>query len=229
MPEKPDTTTRSGCENTPHLLGVASRLTSPNRRSAQTPALSAGVFRSLPSCQVYDFGVARGVFTAGGRAYHDREVGSATLPDLTSAETVLTAASKIAPGETQRQAKEGAAFVPMALPSAAEVAAVHTQVAELHRQSDIAQAFTALQQNELSALYPEAQKLAVAICNTVEYHLENDEQYAHLDAPARRRLARIWGVVYIYEPNEAPDEGDTNAVNTTLAGPVANSNLSGTP
>jgi hypothetical protein len=169
--------------------------------------------------QVYDFGVARNAFTAGGRAFYDRDVGAAVLPDLTTATAVLTAASKIAPGEAKRQTAEAAAFRAMALPSAAEVTAVYAEVEPLHRQSEVAQAFTAQQQNELSALYPAAQKLAVAICNTVEYHLENDDQYTHLDAPARRRLARIWGVVYIYEPNETPDESDPNAANTTLPGP----------
>jgi hypothetical protein len=169
--------------------------------------------------QVYDLGVARGTFTAGGRAYYDRDVSNAVLPDLSTAAAVLSAASKIAPGETKRQEKEGAAYRAMALPSAAEVAAVYAEVDALHRQSEVAQAFTAQQQNELGALYPDAQKLAVAICNAVEYHLENDEAYEHLDAAARRRIARIWGVVYIYEPNETPDEGDMNAANTTLPGP----------
>jgi hypothetical protein len=170
--------------------------------------------------QIYDFGVARGVFTADGRAYYDRDVGTAILPDLTSATAVLEAAAKIAPGEAKRQAAEGTKYVAMALPSATEVAAVHAEVADLQSKSQVAQAFTALQHNELAAIYPDAQKLAVAICNTVEYHLENDEAYAHLDAPARRRLARLWGVVYIYDQSETPDEGDTNAANTTLPGPT---------
>ena len=171
--------------------------------------------------QVYDLGVARGIFTAGGRAYYDREVSTGTLPDLSSAASVLDAASKIAPGETKRKEKEGAGFIAMALPSAQEVAAVHAEVAALHSQSQVAQAFTARQQNELAAFYPEAQKLATAICNTVEYRLENDDASAHLDPSARRRIARLWGVVYLYDQSETPDEGDTAAGNTTLAGPGA--------
>jgi hypothetical protein len=117
----------------------------------------------------------------------------------------------------------------MALPSAAEVAAVHAEVAALHSQSEVAQTFTAQQQNELAALYPEAQKLAVAICNTVEYRLENDDPDEHLDAPARRRIARLWGVVYIYDQSETPDPGDTTATTTTLPGPGPSSEHAPSP
>ena len=171
--------------------------------------------------QVYDLGVARGVFTAGGRAYYDREVGNGTVPDLSAVAAVLEAASKIAPGELERQEKEGSGFIPMSLPSAQEVAAVYAEVAALYSQSQVAQDFTARQKNELAALYLEAQKLAAAICNTVEYRLENDAAYTHLDPSARRRIARLWGVVYLYDQSETPDEGDTAAGNTTLAGPGA--------
>jgi hypothetical protein len=107
--------------------------------------------------QVYDLGVARGVFTAGGRAYYGRDVSLAKLPDLSSAAAVLLAAKNINEGEPKRATAEGAAHVPMALPSAAEVAAVYTQVDAQHKASDQAKAFTDQQQNELALIYPEAQ------------------------------------------------------------------------
>lgn len=172
--------------------------------------------------QVYDFGVARGVFTAGGRAYYGREVGAASLPDLSSTAAVLEAAGKIAPGETRRAQAGGAGHVPMALPSAAQVAAILAEVEPLHRQSEAAKAHTDRQQEELGALYPEAQKLAVSICNTVEFNLSEREA---LESGGRRRIARLWGVVYIYEPQETPDPDDPNAANTTLpAGPASPAN-----
>jgi hypothetical protein len=149
--------------------------------------------------QTYDFGVLRGDFTAGGRAYYDRDVSATTLPDLSTATAVLNAAAKIGTGEAERATAEGAAYKAMANPAAAEVAALYATVKAEYDASQAAQAFTDQQQNELAALYPDAQKLAVQICNTVEYTLENDEAYATLDAAGRRAIAVRWGVVYLYE------------------------------
>ena len=169
--------------------------------------------------QVYDLGVARGVFTAGGRAYYGREVNAQKVPNLSSAAEVIEVAGKIGPGEAARRAAEGPTNVAMALPSAAQVTAIYTPVKAQHDASLTAQAFTDLQQNELAALYPEAQRLAVQLCNTVEYRLENADAYQHLSPAGRRAIARRWGLVYIYESNETPDPGDDNAANTTLPVP----------
>lgn len=166
--------------------------------------------------QVYDLGVTRGVFTAGGRAYYGRDVTASTVPALASIAEVLAAAKAIVEGEPKRATGEGAKYVAMALPSAAEVGAVYTQVDAQHQASDQAQAFTDQQQNELALLYPAAQKLAVSLCNTIEYQLGERDG---LDAAGRRAIARKWGVVYIYDHNETPDPGDTNAANTTMVGP----------
>jgi len=138
------------------------------------------------------------------------------LPDLASAEAVLEGAQKIGPGETARRAAERPASAAMALPSAAEVTAVYNTVLAQHNASLTAQAFTDLQQNEIGALYPEAQRLAVQLCNTVEYRLENDDAYQTLDDAGRLAVARRWGLVYIYDPAETPDPDDDNAANTTL-------------
>ena len=149
--------------------------------------------------QVYDLGVVRGTFTAGGRAYYERDVGATALPDLSTAAAVLEAAAKIGPGETKRAAAEGAHSIAMALPSAVEVAAIYATVNAQYIASQQAQAFTDQQQNELATLYPAAQRLAVTLCNTVEYHLENDPAYATLDDAGRRAIATRWGVVYIFD------------------------------
>jgi len=170
--------------------------------------------------QVYDLGVTRGVFTAGGRSYYGREVTSSSLPELGGAVEVFEAARRIGSGETSRRAAEGPTSIAMALPSAAEVTAVYTSTKARHDASLIAQAATDLEQNELAALYPEAQRLAVQLCNTVEFRLENDDGYQHLNAAGRRAIARRWGVVYIYDAGETPDPGDNNAANTTLPSPT---------
>jgi hypothetical protein len=167
--------------------------------------------------QVYDFGVARGTFAAGGRAYYGRPINATALPDLSSYENVLTAAEKIVSGEAARATAEAASYVPMALPSAAEITPILAEVRRLRTDSRKAQAHTDQQEGELSALYTEAQRLAVSVCNTIEYHLS---ERLDLDDAGRRHIARRWGVVYIYEPHEQPDPEDANAGNTTLSGPI---------
>jgi len=164
----------------------------------------------------------RGDFTAGGRAHYGRDVGNGTLPELSTHSAVLEAARQIAPGEAARLAAEGAAAIPMALPSAAQVATLLAQVELEATASQKAQAFTDQRQNEVSTLYPEAQRLAVSLCNTIEFNLSECAIEEGLDTAGQRRIARDWGVVYIYDANETPDEGDPNAANTTLPNLPAN-------
>jgi hypothetical protein len=123
-------------------------------------------------------------------------VSATALPDLSTASAVLEAAAKVAPGEAERAAAEGARYVAMALPSAAEVAAIHAEVKAKYDASQSAQAFTDQQQNELAAIYPDAQKLAVSLCNTVEFNLGERDG---LDDAGRRNIAVRWGVDYIYD------------------------------
>ena len=144
--------------------------------------------------QVYDLGVARGVFSPGGRAFYNRDVSATTLPPLTTAADVIAAAAAIVSGETARAAAEGPAHVPMALPAAAQIVALLADTRAKHAASESAKLNTDTQQGELAALYPEAQQLAVSIYNTIEFQLS---ERPDLDAPGRRRIARAWGVVYL--------------------------------
>jgi hypothetical protein len=179
----------------------------PNALAAQAPltdALSQAIARLTLYVshfhQVYDFGVARGIFTAGGRAFYDRDVNATALPDLSTIGNVIDAAAKIAPGELARKAAEGAKHIPMALPSAAEVAAVHADAVAKRAASETAKLNTDTQEGELAALYPEAQKLAVSLINTIEFTLGEREG---LDDSGMRRIARAWGVVYVNEDGSA--------------------------
>lgn len=163
--------------------------------------------------QVYDLGVARGVFTPGSRAFYGREVTATTLPDLSTIGAVIEAAGRIAAGEAARNFAEGAGHVAMALPSAAEVAAVHAEAVQKRAASEAAKLHTDTQQGELAVLYTEAQKLAVSIINTIEFHLG---ERPDLDDAGRRRIARHWGVVYVnddgtaaHEPEPAPEPAAT--------------------
>jgi hypothetical protein len=153
--------------------------------------------------QVYDLGAQRGHFIPASRAYYGRDAGATTLPDLITLDAVLTAAEAIVKGEADRQTAEAAAFKPMALPSAADVAAVLADAKQKRAAAETAKLATDTQENELAALYPEAQRLAVSIINHIEFNLT---ERPDLDAPGRRRIARAWGVVYINDDGTLNEE-----------------------
>jgi hypothetical protein len=149
--------------------------------------------------QVLDMGIARGTFAAGARGYYGRDIGSTTIPDLSNQTAVMEAAELVVTGEAARFTAEAAAHVPMALPSAAEVATLRTQFLSLRNQREQAVVKTDREREELMALYTEAQILAVDICDTVEFFYRKDP-----DAGSRRTKCERWGVVYHFEPGEQP-------------------------
>jgi len=163
--------------------------------------------------QVLDMGIARGAFAAGARGYYGRDIGATTIPDLTNQIAVMEAAERVVTGEAARATAEGAAHVPMALPSAAEVATLRTQFLTLRNQRDQAAVKTDREREELSAYYTEAQALAVDLCDTVEFFFRKDP-----DAGSRRTKCERWGVVYHFEPSEEPPTPTPNpAPNPTPA------------
>ncbi len=149
--------------------------------------------------QVLDLGIVRGQFAAGARSYYGRDVNATSIPDLTTYAAVDEAAENIVKGEAARQTAEGAGYLPMALPSAAQVGTLLTQFKNLSYQSEQAQVNTDQQREELNALYPAAQALAVDICDTVEFFYRKDP-----DDASRRVKCQRWGVVYIYDQPAAP-------------------------
>ena len=149
--------------------------------------------------QVLDLGITRGTFADGARSYYGRDLGATTIPDLSNQTAVMETAEKVVTGEAARFTAEAAAHVPMALPSAAEVAALRTQFLTLFNQRDQAVVKTDREREELMALYTEAQILAVDICDTVEFFYRKDPSDG-----SRRTKCERWGVVYHFEPGEGP-------------------------
>jgi hypothetical protein len=149
--------------------------------------------------QVLDFGITRGAFKPGARGYYGRDLNASTLPDLSTYDAVQQAAQHIVDGEVARDAVEDSPFVAMALPGAVEVGTVLAQFKAVRSQSIQAITQTDHEREDVSALYPEAQALAVDICDTVEFFYRKDP-----DASSRRAKAARWGVVYIYDASE-PD------------------------
>ena len=150
--------------------------------------------------QVLDLGITRGYFAAGARAYYGRDVHGTSIPDLSNYTAVEEAAGRIMSGETARAQAEGGAHKAMVLPNASEVATLAGQFNTLHTQSRNAQTNTDKQREEAQALYPEAQALAVDICDTVEFFYRKDP-----DASSRRQKCARWGVVYMFDAGETPD------------------------
>ena len=149
--------------------------------------------------QVLDMGIARGAFPAGARGYYGRDIGATSIPDLSNQIAVMEAAEAIVTGEAARATAEGAAYVAMALPSAAEVATLRTQFLAVLNTRELALVKTDREREELMALYTEAQILAVDICDTVEFFFRKDTNDG-----SRRTKCERWGVVYHFEPGEQP-------------------------
>ena len=124
--------------------------------------------------QVLDLGIARATFAGGARSYYGRDVTAAAIPDLTTYDTVAEAAEGIVTGEAARQTAEGAGYIPMALPSAAEVAPLRMAFRAARSQQQQAVAQTDREREELSTLYPAAQALAADLCDTVEFYYRKD-------------------------------------------------------
>jgi hypothetical protein len=149
--------------------------------------------------QVLDLGVARGTFAPGARSYYGRDISATTIPDLADYNSVSEAVDAIVAGEAARKKAEGAAYVPMALPSAAEVGTAGAQFKTLRGQSQNALVNTEQQREVLNTLYPQAQALAVDICDTVEFFYRKET-----DEGTRRTKCQRWGVVYIYDQPAPP-------------------------
>jgi len=171
---------------------------------AQTSATSslnlhAATLRTVVShfFQVYQLGVARGVFSPSGRALYELSVNEETLPETTTEADLLLWAGRIVTGDPLRvvQFSEPA----MALPSAVEVstalAAYNSQLAIQSGTKDS----LATEQADVTALRTEADQVITDVWDEVEFSLRK------LDAPALRRRAREWGVLYALRPGE-PEE-----------------------
>ncbi len=176
-----------------HALAAQAPLTNALSVAAARLTLFASHFH-----QVLDLGIVRGTFAVGARTFYGRDITVAVLPNLSSYAAVAETAAKIDSGETARHTAEGAAFIPMALPSAAEVAAQLALFNAARDASQQAQVKTDDEREDIAELYPEAQALAVDLCDTVEFFYRKDRIASSLRVKASR-----WGVVYLSDTGEA--------------------------
>lgn len=172
-------------------------------QGAQTTDLSQKAARATVAVshfhQVFDLGVARGVFAASARRYYGRDITATTVPPLTTYDAVAEEGQKIVDGEAARASAEGGSYVAMAMPGATEVHDALTAFGGARTAAQTATVATDVQREEAGALYPEAQALAVDICDTVEFFYRADPS-----AGSRRQKCERWGVVYVSAPGVTP-------------------------
>ena len=146
--------------------------------------------------QVFNFGVARGIYKVSERAYFQLDINQENLPDLKTEEGLRSFAENIITGDPKRVAAGG---VEMANPSAAEVeAAYNDYVAKLTDQSTKKDTYEK-EQKDVDNMRAQIDELIRDIWDEIEFKFRKDEP------PALRRKAREYGVVYVSRPGE-PEE-----------------------
>lgn len=147
--------------------------------------------------QVYQFGVARGIFSPSGRASYELSINEETIPNLDAEDDLLFWADRIVKGDPRRVVNF--AEPAMAMPSAAEVdAALRAYNAELTFQTAAKDTLES-EQADVNLLRPEADKLIRDAWDEIEFSLRKN------DPSTLRRRAREWGVFYALRPGE-PEE-----------------------
>lgn len=151
--------------------------------------------------QVFNLGVARGEFRAADRTLYHLDAKGGRLPRVRSHAARRRWAENIVDGEAARQRATGEAFVPMSLPSAAQVAAALATYQEAYDTASTARTAYDLAQEAVAAQRPGANAYLREVWDEIEH------THRHEDAPSRRRKCRLWGVNYISRRGE-PAEPD---------------------
>jgi hypothetical protein len=148
--------------------------------------------------QVFNMAVGRGVFAASDPAFYGLDVSRSDVPPLVTHADIQQWAEKLVDGETARlDAHPGA--IPMALPSAVEVAAALLALGNLEQTQSEAKGVYPLEQGDVEADTGPIDALILDLSDTIEFNLRA------LAGPTRRRRAREWGIVYLTRPGELPD------------------------
>lgn len=150
--------------------------------------------------QVYQFGVARHIFSPSGRAVYELSVNEENAPHTESESNLLLWADRIVKGDARRVTQFGEPA--MAMPSAADVgAALNAYQTQLALQTEAKDALEA-EQSDVTALRADADQVIKDVWDEVEFALRQ------LEAPTLRRRAREWGIFYALRPGE-PEEPAT--------------------
>ncbi len=160
--------------------------------------------RALHMCithyfRVFNFAVARGIFTPMDRGYYMLDTSSDSAPLLPTDADLTMWADRIATGEANRVAAGQPA---MAFPSAAEVAAAATAFQTLKGAQSTSKDIYNKEQEDVENLRAEADDIINDIWDEVLFHFRKD-------TPASmRRNAREYGLTYVPSPGETPSADD---------------------
>ena len=138
--------------------------------------------------QVFNLGVFRGKYLQQHRAFYQLDVTSDSLPPLNTQQDVALWGQRIQTGDAARTAAGG---VPMANPSAAEVATEVTDfITKNTGQSTLKDDYDNKQQ-AVAALHDESDKVIKKVWDEVDTFYNEEEM------TSKRRKCREWGVVYV--------------------------------
>lgn len=146
--------------------------------------------------QVFNFGVARGIYQPQDRVFYGLTLNQEELPKLSSHNDTETWANNISEGETARATAGGTA---MANPTIADVQAAY-DVFKLSKvdQSGKKDAYDK-EQEDVDNLRDDADDIILDVWDEVEFTFRKEA------ASSKRRKAREYGVVYITRPGEEPE------------------------
>lgn len=158
--------------------------------------------------QNLNFGVARGVFQAGDRAFFQLPTSQESLPGMSSEADLLMWSQRVVDGETARVAAGGTAIP---FPTSTEVGAERATYVTLQADQSTKRDAADSEQEDVEALRDSIDELVADIWDEVEFTFRKDAP------PSLRAKAREYGVVYVPRPGEPPEEngGGGPAVQTT--------------
>lgn len=152
---------------------------------------------------VLDLAIQRAEIPAGHRTLYSRDANATTIPLVTQHADIPLWSGRIAVGEAARLA---AGAAPMAMPSAAQIAAAATEFASAIGLQNEAQSDASDEARDVADQREAVLNLIRSAWNTIEFNLTE----TGLGPAAMRAEARLWGVIYIPRPGDAPEDGPGN-------------------
>lgn len=139
--------------------------------------------------QVFNLGVARGLYPATARTFYGIDANDDKVPNLSKENDVSHWAQAIVTGDAARVAAGGTAMIN---PKATEVDAKFLTYKTKHNtQSEKKDAYDTAQQ-EVAAMFEPVKQLVVDMWDEIEFFYRHEP-----DEASKRRRCREWGVVYV--------------------------------
>ena len=196
-----------GAENTACLAlfdkEIGERETAEALRSTATTHSEAALGHTRQTVshfiQTLNNGIDRAVLKREDRAFYSLGLDQHDVPAMNAAADVVEWANNVVQGEERRATAAGATYVPVTFPSADDVQTELTAYETLGAVQGDATTKALNEARDVDNVRPRIATCIVEAWDAIEF------KYRRLDAPARRALAREWGVVYLSRPGETPE------------------------